>query len=385
MYESRNPGDLIGRNMLTRSSVTAADDGKTVPEWHTKAPVAAKAGVAEDGGTGYRILVGEFTGSNYAGGMWQEITATPGAELTVTLRYRAPTTAGPAYVALWPVIDLNGTRTLVYPPGAAQSGNPKFIDATGPTTFTAATASLPSISAADVYATTTATLTVPTFPEELESNNFYTETYPVVGIALVYYSRVAAAGTSIAYIRLDYSASPVGGYFNGDTPDNEVYRFEWTADGRAEVYVAGAPALPEPKPVDPGPQPPEPEDPEPGTPPTDVKLPVVDTWTRSMALRVAAYIGKAGNARMIATAEAQIPTVATFVHGYTRGNGFDSSGRVQDLPLEAVIVSAAARLVVNPEQLWQYSVGDYSERPAVLQGWTLPEIAVLHRYRRRSR
>lgn len=80
-----------------------------------------------------------------------------------------------------------------------------------------------------------------------------------------------------------------------------------------------------------------------------------------------------------------MPTVATFVHGYTRGNGFDSSGRVQDAPLEAVIVSAAARLVVNPEQLWQYSVGDYSERPAVLQGWTLPEIAVLHRYRRRSR
>ena len=40
-------------------------------------------------------------------------------------------------------------------------------------------------------------------------------------------------------------------------------------------------------------------------------------------------------------------------------------------------MAAAARLVANPEQLTYYATGDYTERPAVLTGYTLAELGVL--------
>jgi hypothetical protein len=77
---------------------------------------------------------------------------------------------------------------------------------------------------------------------------------------------------------------------------------------------------------------------------------------------------------------AHLPAVIEYVRGYTRGRGFVGD-RPAD-PLLVVIVAAAARLVANPTQLNFYQTGDYSERPAILNGWTLPELAVLNRYRR---
>lgn len=79
-------------------------------------------------------------------------------------------------------------------------------------------------------------------------------------------------------------------------------------------------------------------------------------------------------------AAAHVLTVLEYVKGYTRDRGF--TGYLPARPLAAVIVAASARLYVNPEQLSYYQVGDYSERPATLAGWTMAELGVLRRYRR---
>lgn len=109
-----------------------------------------------------------------------------------------------------------------------------------------------------------------------------------------------------------------------------------------------------------------------------------DEWSAlasNLAPKVAAYAGRPNHAETIETAQAQLPVVAEYVRGHTRGRGFEAE--VPASPLLAVIVSACARLVTNPEQVQYYAVGDYSERPAMLAGWTLTELDVLRRYRRR--
>lgn len=117
-------------------------------------------------------------------------------------------------------------------------------------------------------------------------------------------------------------------------------------------------------------------------PPAPEPEPVPEPVANVLAARAAAFIGKAGVARYEATAAAQLPIVAEFVRGYTRGRGFDDGEPAP--PLQAVMVSAVSRLLTNPEQLIQYQTGDYSERPAILAGWTLTELGVLNRYRRRA-
>lgn len=103
------------------------------------------------------------------------------------------------------------------------------------------------------------------------------------------------------------------------------------------------------------------------------------TAATAIAPHVAAIVGRAADAPTIALAQQQIPLVIEYVRGYTRGKGFEN-GKIA-APLVAVIQSACARLVTNPEQLSYYSMADYSERPAVLAGWTLAELGVLKRYR----
>ena len=108
-----------------------------------------------------------------------------------------------------------------------------------------------------------------------------------------------------------------------------------------------------------------------------------DTWNAlasNLAPKVAAYAGRADHAETIETAQAQLPVIVEYIKGHTRGRGFENP--VPASPLLAVIVSACARLVTNPEQVQYYAVGDYSERPAMLAGWTLTELDVLRRYRR---
>lgn len=99
-----------------------------------------------------------------------------------------------------------------------------------------------------------------------------------------------------------------------------------------------------------------------------------------LAPAVAAFVAKPAHARTVSTAEAALPVVIEFVRGYTRGREW--VGYVPPYPLRSVIVSAAARLVTNPRQVRQYGIADYSETPAVLNGYTLAELGVLRRYRR---
>lgn len=116
-----------------------------------------------------------------------------------------------------------------------------------------------------------------------------------------------------------------------------------------------------------------------GSQATDDPWAVWDDLAASLAPRVAGMVGRHGDESVIETAKAQLPLVAEYVRGYTRGRGFIGSSPAG--ALLAVIVSATARLATNPEQLDAYTMGDYSERPARLAGWTLAEIGVLHRYR----
>lgn len=109
-----------------------------------------------------------------------------------------------------------------------------------------------------------------------------------------------------------------------------------------------------------------------------------ETGPHPLASRLAAYLQRPDDPDTLALAEAHLPIVESFVHGYTRGRGWDEGTGRPAAPLESVIISATARLTANPEQVSAYAVGDYSERPAALAGWTLPELAVLHRYRRRT-
>lgn len=87
---------------------------------------------------------------------------------------------------------------------------------------------------------------------------------------------------------------------------------------------------------------------------------------------------------LIQKAEAHLPLVTEFVRAYTRDRGFDAVTGEPAPDVAAVIVSATARLVENPTHTTFTQVGPFTERPGTLEGWTLPELAVLHRHRRRS-
>jgi predicted ATP-dependent serine protease len=98
---------------------------------------------------------------------------------------------------------------------------------------------------------------------------------------------------------------------------------------------------------------------------------------------VAAFLGRSGDAVTVALAEQHVPVVTVMVKAYVRDNGFDELGEPAD-DLALVIVSSCARLVVNPEHTVSQEIGTFSIRQAVFNGWTLPELAVLHRYRKRA-
>lgn len=101
------------------------------------------------------------------------------------------------------------------------------------------------------------------------------------------------------------------------------------------------------------------------------------------AQKVADFLGRGNDSDVVALAGEHIPVVTAFIQAYTRGGGFTEAGDPNG-PISAVIMTAAARLVPNPEQTKRTQLGDYSESPAILDGFTLPELAILHLYRRRT-
>lgn len=67
------------------------------------------------------------------------------------------------------------------------------------------------------------------------------------------------------------------------------------------------------------------------------------------------------------------------VRAYTRGGGFTPDPNPE---LEAVIVTATARLLANPEQI-ATGVGSVQIHGG-FKGFNLAELAVLNRYRKRA-
>ena len=67
--------------------------------------------------------------------------------------------------------------------------------------------------------------------------------------------------------------------------------------------------------------------------------------------------------------------------GYVREAGFTLG--IPDDDLAAVIVTSSARYVSNPLAQWRRR-GPFSVRQGIFKGWTLPELAILHAYRRRA-
>jgi hypothetical protein len=101
------------------------------------------------------------------------------------------------------------------------------------------------------------------------------------------------------------------------------------------------------------------------------------------AEQVAAFLGKPDDAATIATAEQAIPVVTVMAKAYVRGG----AGWVPNDELDAVIVTATARMVSNPGQLpVDMTAGSFGHSiRGAFQGWTLAELFVLNRYRKRAK
>ena len=96
---------------------------------------------------------------------------------------------------------------------------------------------------------------------------------------------------------------------------------------------------------------------------------------------VADFLGQGDDTELVALAGQSVTIITAMARAYTRGNGFSGVGAPED-DLAAVITTATARLVANPEQL-RVTVGGVQMDG--FQGWTLAELFVLNRYRRRTR
>lgn len=95
---------------------------------------------------------------------------------------------------------------------------------------------------------------------------------------------------------------------------------------------------------------------------------------------VADFLGQGDDEQFVALAGQSVTIITAMARAYTRGNGFDDFGANDEIA--AVITAATARLVANPEQL-RVTIGGVQTDG--FQGWTLAELFVLNRYRRRIR
>lgn len=99
--------------------------------------------------------------------------------------------------------------------------------------------------------------------------------------------------------------------------------------------------------------------------------------------RVADHLGISLDTKTTMLIITNLEIVRELVSEYTRGKGFDVDGNPTP-GLEAVIVSATARITQNPEGVITETIGDYSVRRSVFTGFSLVEKLVLDGYRRRA-
>lgn len=101
------------------------------------------------------------------------------------------------------------------------------------------------------------------------------------------------------------------------------------------------------------------------------------------ATDVAELLGRGDEPDLIALAGKALPIVTAQVRAYTRDRGFSGDEPAADVA--AVVLTSAARLAANPENLRAEAIGDYNVQRQVNDGWTLTELAILNRHRRRAR
>lgn len=95
---------------------------------------------------------------------------------------------------------------------------------------------------------------------------------------------------------------------------------------------------------------------------------------------VADFLGQGDDATVVALAGEHLPIITAMATAYTRGRGFTEGE--PNAEIAAVITTATARLMANPDQL-QYRVGNVSYQSS-FQGWTLAETFVLNRFRKKA-
>lgn len=105
---------------------------------------------------------------------------------------------------------------------------------------------------------------------------------------------------------------------------------------------------------------------------------------------VVAFLGPGSTAAVEAMTEraaTHLPIVTSMARAYTRDRGFTPAGQPHQ-DVAHVIIASTARLVSNPRMLTEdsHAIDDASgtERMTPFTGWTLPELAVLNRYRKRA-
>ena len=96
--------------------------------------------------------------------------------------------------------------------------------------------------------------------------------------------------------------------------------------------------------------------------------------------QVADFLGQGDDTTLVALAGQHAAVVTAMARSYTRDRGFTGNEPADDIA--AVITTATARLVANPEQI-ATDVGTVSIRGG-FTGWTLAETFVLNRYRKRA-
>lgn len=95
---------------------------------------------------------------------------------------------------------------------------------------------------------------------------------------------------------------------------------------------------------------------------------------------VADFLGQGDNEELVALAGEHLVIITAMARAYTRSGGFYAGEPNEEIG--AVITTATARLLANPEQI-DYSVGG-TRLGRGFQGWSLAETFVLNRYRKRS-
>lgn len=98
---------------------------------------------------------------------------------------------------------------------------------------------------------------------------------------------------------------------------------------------------------------------------------------------VADFLGQGTNTPLVALAGEHVTIITAMARAYTRGRGWDEVTGDPSPDLAAVITTATARLVANPQQL-RHSVGDVAFNDS-FRGWSLAETYVLNAHRVRAR